>query len=66
MKVIDFICNYCGNTDPNKAKGYEGGLGYESITCLCCGSFFDYLGEHPAKENSDYMKIFVNRFNNKK
>jgi hypothetical protein len=30
--IIAFKCN-CGNTDPKKAKFYDGSLGYEAIIC---------------------------------
>jgi hypothetical protein len=63
MKVISFHCDNCSNTNPNKTKVYEGMMGYESITCLCCGTFYDHSGVHPYEENSVYMKKVVDSFN---
>jgi|ERR1035437_8611018 hypothetical protein len=45
--IKTFTCS-CGNTDPQKAKAYEGLLGYEALVCKVCGRFSDYQGEHEA------------------
>jgi hypothetical protein len=45
--IIKFTCS-CGNTDPQKAKEYDGLLGYEALVCKVCGRFSDYQGEHEA------------------
>ena len=42
----------CGNTDPKKAKHYDGMLGYEAIICTDCGKYSDHQGEHEADEFS--------------
>lgn len=47
MSIIHFNCS-CGNTDPTKARAYDGALGYEAIVCTVCGRYSDYNGEHPA------------------
>mgnify|MGYP006966086765 FL=1 len=53
--ITKFSCS-CGNTDPQKAKAYDGCLGYEALICKCCGRYYDYAGEHPA---DDWSKQFV-------
>jgi hypothetical protein len=54
--ITKFTCS-CGNTDPSKAKYYDGSLGYEAIVCKCCGRYYDHTGEH---EPDDWSKNFVN------
>ena len=54
--ITKFTCT-CGNTDPSKAKYYDGCLGYEAIVCKCCGKYYDHTGEH---EPDDWSKDFVN------
>lgn len=54
--ITKFTCS-CGNTNPEKAKSYDGALGYEVIVCTCCGRYYDHTGEHPA---DDWSKQFVN------
>jgi len=54
--ITKFTCS-CGNTDPQKAKYYDGSLGYEAIVCKCCGRYYDHTGEH---EPDDWSKKFVN------
>jgi len=49
--ITSFTCS-CGNTDPKKAKVYEGMLGYEAIICTDCGRYYDHTGEHQADEFS--------------
>jgi len=49
--VTAFKCK-CGNTNPKKAKEYEGMLGYEAIICTCCGRYADHNGIHEADEFS--------------
>lgn len=45
--LLKFNCE-CGNTDPKKAKEYDGSLGYEAIICLECGRYYDNEGVHSA------------------
>lgn len=49
--ILEFNCT-CGNTDPAKAKHYDGSLGYECIICLNCGIYRDHEGEHGPDEFS--------------
>lgn len=42
----------CGNTDPSKAKHYDGALGYMAIICTSCGRYSDHEGEHPKDKFS--------------
>ena len=53
--ITKFTCK-CGNTDPSKAKHYDGCLGYEAIVCKCCGRYYD-TEEHEA---DDWSRNFVN------
>ena len=53
--ITKFTCS-CGNTNPDKAKYYDGALGYEAIICTVCGTYYDYTGEHPA---DDWSKQFI-------
>jgi hypothetical protein len=53
--ITKFTCS-CGNTDPSKAKYYDGCLGYEALVCKVCGKYYDGNGEHPA---DDWSKNFV-------
>jgi len=55
--ITKFNCS-CGNTDPKKAKHYDGMLGYEAIVCMCCGRYYDYTGEHPA---DDWSKCYITK-----
>lgn len=55
--ITKFDCT-CGNTDPRKAKYYDGALGYEAIVCTVCGRYSDHTGEHPA---DDWSKTFIVR-----
>lgn len=66
VNIVEFICDHCGNSDPNKAEYYDGMLGYESITCLCCGYYYDHYGVHPVEKNSSYMKSKVLKNNQEK
>lgn len=50
--MIKKISCSCGNQDPNKAKAYDGCLGYEAVICTDCGRYCDNEGEHPADEFS--------------
>jgi hypothetical protein len=54
--ITKFTCS-CGNTDPSKAKYYDGCLGYEALICTCCGRYYDHTGEH---EPDNWSKNFVN------
>jgi hypothetical protein len=58
--IIKFTCS-CGNTDPKKAKFYDGALGYEAIVCKCCGRYsdFDNDGKERINEPDDWSKNFV-------
>jgi hypothetical protein len=42
----------CGNTDPRKAKAYDGCMGYEAIICTECGRYSDHEGTHEPNEFS--------------
>lgn len=53
--ITKFNCS-CGNTDPQKAKAYDGCLGYEAIICKVCGRYYDHHDEHPA---DDWSKKIV-------
>ena len=55
--VIKFNCS-CGNTNPKHTHEYDGALGYEAIVCTDCGSYSDWMGEHPA---DDWSKQFVKK-----
>jgi hypothetical protein len=57
--IVSFECP-CGNTDPQKAKYYDGCLGYEAVVCTVCGNYFDYNGLHIA---DDWSKQFVHKAN---
>lgn len=47
--LISFKCPHCGNNDKDKAKEYDGALGYEAVICDCCGWTFDHSGAHPPE-----------------
>jgi transcription elongation factor Elf1 len=53
--IIKFNCT-CGNTNPQKAKLYEGALGYSAIVCKVCGMYYDHNNKHIA---DDWSKKFV-------
>lgn len=55
--IIKFTCS-CGNTNPRKAKEYNGMLGYEAIICTVCGRYSDNAGEYPA---DDWSKQFIKK-----
>jgi len=57
--ITKFICT-CGNTNPKKAKSYDGCLGYEALICTCCGTYYDYTGKH---EPDDWSKKYINKRN---
>ena len=57
--ITKFTCT-CGNTNPKKAKEYDGLLGYEAIVCKACGRYSDYQGEHEA---DDWSRWFVGLLN---
>jgi hypothetical protein len=57
--ITKFLCR-CGNTDPGKAKAYDGCLGYEALVCTVCGRYYDNAGEHPA---DDWSKVYINNAN---
>jgi hypothetical protein len=52
--ITKFTCS-CGNTDPKKAKAYDGCLGYSALVCKVCGIYYDHTGEHPADKWSKEM-----------
>ena len=54
--IIKFECSKCGNKSPQRAKYYDGALGYEAIVCLNCGTYYDHTGMHEA---DDWSKRFV-------
>jgi len=56
--ITKFTCS-CGNTNPKKAKAYEGMLGYEAIICTECGKYYDNTGEHQADEFSKSFVLIV-------
>ncbi len=49
-KIISFKCEYCGNNDPDKARFYDGCIGYEAIICQCCGAYYDQYGMNEPDE----------------
>lgn len=53
--IMSFKCTHCGNNDKDKAKEYDGLLGYEAVICDCCGWTFDHNGAHPP-EAADLAK----------
>jgi hypothetical protein len=53
--ITKFTCS-CGNTDPGKAKAYDGCLGYEALVCTVCGRYYDNAGEHPL---DDWSRNYV-------
>lgn len=65
IMIKSFTCS-CGNTDPKKAKIYEGCLGYEALVCTCCGKYYDNEGEHQAdKWSTDFIgkpRIYIRRY----
>ena len=48
--MITAIDCRCGNQDPQKAKYYEGSLGYEALICTECGRYYDHMGAHACNE----------------
>ena len=56
--ITSFECS-CGNTDPKKAKEYDGCLGYSAIICTECGRYYDENGEHQADEFSKSFVLIV-------
>ena len=50
--ITSFNCT-CGNTNVNKAKAYDGWLGYEAIICTECGVYSDTNGSHDKDEFSE-------------
>lgn len=55
--ITKFNCD-CGNTNPKKAKEYDGALGYEAIVCTVCGIYYDESGTHKPDE---WSKKFIKR-----
>jgi hypothetical protein len=53
--ITKFTCD-CGNTDPKKAKDYDGSLGYEAMICTVCGTYYDESGTHAP---DDWSKQFI-------
>ena len=49
--ITSFNCP-CGNQDPQKARHYDGMLGYEAVICTDCGKTHDHNGCHEADEFS--------------
>ena len=49
VMIISFNCD-CGNTNPQKARMYDGALGYEAMVCTCCGRYYDHFGAHLPDE----------------
>lgn len=56
--ITKFTCT-CGNTDPKKAKAYEGCLGYQALICTCCGRYYDHIGKHDADKFSKSFVLIV-------
>ena len=48
--IPKFTCS-CGNTNPKKAKEYDGMLGYEAIVCKVCGKYYDLDENGKGREN---------------
>lgn len=58
--IIKYSCE-CGNTDPKKAKHYDGLLGYEAMVCTVCGRYSDHLVAPGQHEADDWSKQFVKK-----
>jgi hypothetical protein len=60
--IIAFDCT-CGNTDPKKAKFYDGALGYEAIICTVCGTYYDFDTNGKPRTNApdDFGLQFVKK-----
>jgi hypothetical protein len=60
--IIAFKCN-CGNTDPKKAKFYDGSLGYEAIVCTVCGAYYDHDENGKGRYNvpDDWGKKYIEK-----
>ena len=54
--VTKFVCQECGNMDPQKVFEYDGSLGYEALVCEVCGSYCDFNGSYPA---DDWSRQFI-------
>lgn len=60
--IIAFKCN-CGNTDPKKAKFYDGSLGYEAIICTVWGAYYDYDEHGKGRYNApdEFGKQYIKK-----
>ena len=59
--ITKFNCK-CGNSDPGKAKEYDGALGYEAVICLNCGRYYDQEGGHEAETDKEsVLYLMINR-----
>lgn len=55
--IVEFKCK-CGNTDTNKAYAYDGAVGYEALVCMCCGRYYDHVGDG-EHEKDDWSEQFM-------
>ena len=60
--IIAFECK-CGNTNPKKAKFYDGSLGYEAIICTVCGAYYDYDEHGKGRYNApdEFGKQYIKK-----